>query len=251
MADPGPGPIDSAPVASVVADRARAGLCAAMIFFCSVAAATAEQPFDAMFVQREIFLEAIAREQATVPPDLRVTGISVPHHLLAADLMARGFRAAAGSRYDRVILLSPDHFNRSDRPLATTRRDFDTVFGLVENERAMSAALLEAGDLFEDSALFEKEHGIAALLPFVKHFFAGAKVVPIAISGRSTRADWDRAVALLRNLIGPRDLVIQSTDYSHYLPLSAAVQRDQETLNIIAANDPAAAKVRLPATSRT
>ena len=240
MADPGSCPIDSAPGASAVAGRARAALRAAMIFFCSVAAATAEQPFDAMFAQREIFLEAIAREQATVPPDLRVTGISVPHHLLAADLMARGFWAAAGGRYDRVILLSPDHFNRSGRPLATTRRDFDTVFGLVENDRPVSAALLEASDLFEDSALFEKEHGIAALLPFIKHFFGGAKVVPIAISGRSTRADWDRAVAMLRNLIGPRDLVIQSTDYSHYLPLSAAVQRDQETLNIIAASDPAA-----------
>jgi hypothetical protein len=27
----------------------------------------------------------------------------------------------------RVILLSPDHFNRSGWPLATTRLDFDTV----------------------------------------------------------------------------------------------------------------------------
>ena len=141
MADPGSCPIDSAPGASAVAGRARAALRAAMMFFCSVAAATAEQPFDAMFAQREIFLEAIAREQATVPPDLRVTGISVPHHLLAADLMARGFWAAAGDRYDRIILLSPDHFNRSGRPLATTRRDFDTVFGLLENDRAGSARL--------------------------------------------------------------------------------------------------------------
>ena len=68
MADQDPSRFNSAPVASVVADRARAALCAAMIFFCSVAAATAEQPFDAMFAQREIFLEAIAREQATARP---------------------------------------------------------------------------------------------------------------------------------------------------------------------------------------
>ena len=44
---------------------------------------------------------------------------------------------------------------------------------------------------------------------------------------------------MLRALVGPRDLIIQSTDYSHYLPLGVAVQRDQETLNIIAAADPA------------
>ena len=192
-----------------------------------------------MFRDEAIFLQAIERERNIVS-DLRVTGISVPHHLLAADLMARGFWAAAGNRYERVILLAPDHFNRSGRPLATTRRDFETVFGPIENDRTVSGALLQATDLFEDSALFEKEHGIGALLPFIKRFFGTAKVVPIAISGRSTRTDWDRAVAMLGALIGPHDLVIQSTDYSHYLPLGAAVLRDQETLNIIAAADPAA-----------
>ena len=78
--------------------------------------------------------------------------------------------------------------------------------------------MLEASDLFEDSALFEKEQGIGALLPFVKHFFGGAKIVPIAISGHPTHADRDAPLRCCGTLIGPRDLVVQSTDYSHYLP---------------------------------
>jgi AmmeMemoRadiSam system protein B len=182
-------------------------------------------------------LEAIAQERRGGVPRSRVTGISVPHHLLAADLIARGLRAAAGTRYDRVVILSPDHFNRSRRPLATTRRDIDTVFGSLQNDRTATDTLLAADTLFDDSDLFDREHGIAALAPFIKHFVPHSKIVPIAISFAASRADWDQALQLLEKLVGPGTLIVQSTDYSHYLTSIAALQRDQETLNVIAAHD--------------
>jgi Bacterial capsule synthesis protein PGA_cap/Memo-like protein len=98
-------------------------------------------------------------------------------------------------------------------------------------------SLLGDRELFDESDLFDKEHGIEALLPFVKHFFPNAKVVPIAASYASTRADWDRAVQELRQFTGDQTLVVQSTDYSHYLPLASAVSRDQETLNVLASGN--------------
>jgi AmmeMemoRadiSam system protein B len=211
------------------------------LLFPTLAIAAADRhPVGALPIQREVLLRAIEREKRTRSLELQVTGISVPHHLLASDLIARGFWAAAGNSYDRIILISPDHFNRSTRPFATTRRDFDTVFGIVKNDHTASSSLLEANELFEESNLFEKEHGITALLPFIKHFFSTATIVPIAISGASTRVDWERALTVMQALMGPRVLIVQSTDYSHYLPLAAAVQRDQETLNVISANDPGA-----------
>src|SRR5262245_12958951 len=191
-------------------------------------------PFGTMYPDPSVFRAAIAHEHPSAASNLRVTGISVPHHLLAADLIARGFWTAAGDGYERVILLSPDHFNRSRRPLATTRRHFETVFGRLETDQVATGALLAASDQFEDSDLFAKEHGIGALLPFIKHFFPAAKIVPIAMSFGSTRADWDRALVIIEKLAGPRVLVIQSTDYSHYLPCNVAVARDQEPLNLIA-----------------
>jgi poly-gamma-glutamate synthesis protein (capsule biosynthesis protein) len=75
------------------------------------------------------------------------------------------------------------------------------------------------------------------LLPFAKHFFPQARIVPIAVSYSSTRSEWDAAVAMLEKLIEPGTLIVQSTDYSHYLTQQIAVRRDQETLNAIAAND--------------
>jgi AmmeMemoRadiSam system protein B len=216
-------------------------LSAALWLAADKAVADEQPPFASMYADPAPFVTAMAKERRQPSPGLHhVTGISVPHHLLAADLISRGFQAAAGNAYDRVIIVSPDHFSRSRRPMATTRRGIETVFGLEQNDRVASTALLAADDLFDDSELFTNEHGIQALLPFVRHFFPTTKIVPIAISYGATQEQCDRAVAMLEKLIGPRTLIVQSTDYSHYLSADVARQRDQETLNIIAANDVAA-----------
>lgn len=201
--------------------------------------ANAEQAgtIPAMYGDRQPFLTAIDKERASQRSALKITGISVPHHMLAADLIARGFWAASGNTYDRIIVLSPDHFGKSRRPFATTHADFDTPFGVALNDLEATAKLSSSDQLFEDSDLFRNEHGIAAILPFAKYFFPNAKIVPIVVSYRSDRLDWDAAFEAMRGLITDRTLVVQSTDYSHYLPLATAIQRDQETLNVIAAGD--------------
>jgi poly-gamma-glutamate synthesis protein (capsule biosynthesis protein) len=194
------------------------------------------EPYEPMFRNSDPFLRAIHQEEPKQPLQAQLTGITIPHHLLAADLIARGFWAASSSKIDRVILLSPDHFSKARHAFATSLRPFRTVLGIVEPDRAAVAALLAGTDLFEDSRLFKHEHGIAAVLPFVAHFFPAARIVPIAISPNAKKADWDAAVSRLLPLIGSRTLVVQSTDFSHYLPSWIAKQRDQETLNILSAN---------------
>ena len=168
---------------------------------------------------------------------LPVTGITVPHHLLAADLMARGFAALRGNTYDRVIVISPDHFRKARRPFVTTRRDFETVLGPLTTDKAAADALLAQPDLVEESGLFAEEHGVAALLPFLKEALPETPIVAIAISIRAERAEWDRMVEALTPLVGPKTLLVQSTDYSHYLSHETSLARDQETLNVIAADD--------------
>lgn len=194
-------------------------------------------PIPSLYPDREVFLSAVAAEKPGQAVDDRVTGIGVPHHLLAANLIARGFLTAARNSYERIIIVSPDHFSRSRRPFATTRRNFETPFGTLQNDRSVTDALLAGRDLFDDSDLLDREHGIGALLPFVKHFFPDARVAAIVASYASTRADWDRAVEQLREFADDRTLIVQSTDYSHYLPLETAIRRDQETLNVIASGN--------------
>lgn len=189
-------------------------------------------PVDAAEIRR-----AIERERPVERPAVPLTGLTVPHHLLAADLIARGFWAATGGSYEKIIVLMPDHFRRARRPFATTMRNFESAFGGVETDLENTRRLLQDTELFEDSSLFEREHALHALLPFIAEFFPGVKIVPVAVSIMSRRVDWDAAVKLLEPLVTPRTLILQSTDFSHFLPLETAIQRDQEVLNTLAAGD--------------
>lgn len=194
-----------------------------------------------------IFVESIGAAGALDIPPRKVSGLTVPHHLVAADLIARAFLVARDNRYDRIVVLTPDHFKRARRPFATTRLGFDTVFGRVPTDAPAVDALLAREALVEGSDLFGREHGIAALLPYVARFFPDTPIVPIAVTIGSTREEWDALVAALDPLVTERTLILQSTDFSHYLPLSEAILRDQETLNVVAAGDiDAVAKLHQP-----
>jgi poly-gamma-glutamate synthesis protein (capsule biosynthesis protein) len=211
--------------------------------------AIADQPFPSLYSKRDVFLASIetARNSGRLARR-RVSGLTVPHHLLAADLIARAFIIAEGNRYDKIVILFPDHFKKTRRPFATTRRQFETVFGKVPTSEIDVSGLLADAHLIEDSELFGRDHGIEAVLPYVRYFFPDTPVVPIAVSIKSTREEWERLVADLEPVITADTLVVQSTDFSHYLSHQEAIQRDQEVLNVIAASDiDAVAKLIQPA----
>lgn len=63
--------------------------------------------------------------------------------------------------------------------------------------------------------------------------------MPLALGVRSGPADWEQLAGRLEPFVTPRTLIIQSTDFSHYLPQPAAAQRDQETLLVLSAGDAA------------
>jgi poly-gamma-glutamate synthesis protein (capsule biosynthesis protein) len=118
-----------------------------------------------------IFMNALEKERPTkLYPT--VTGVTVPHHLLAADLIARGLWSASGNRYDRIVLMSPDHFRKTKKIIATTASGFDTVLGSVDAHAPSVQQLLSSQDFVEDSDLFAHEHGILAILPFYSLHFS-------------------------------------------------------------------------------
>lgn len=194
-------------------------------------------PYPVFNKDRTLFLDAIAEERSLPAYDERSSGLIVPHHLLAASLIARGFKLVSGHGYRRAIVLFPDHFRRVNGAFASSSRPYETPFGTVETDGPAVAELLSSGGLVEDSDLFAEDHGIRALLPFLKHYLPDTQVVPVAIATKATRQDADRLAELLRPLVNEDTLIVQSTDFSHFLPLAEARTFDQQTLNILASGD--------------
>ena len=193
-----------------------------------------DAPYPAMYGDAAMFSRALAKVDAIEPANRRLSGVTVPHHLVADHLVALGLKSASGFAYKRIVLLSPDHFRRSPKPFATTARGFETPMGTVETDTAAVATLLEAGEMVADSCLFGREHGVHALLPLIRHFFPDTPVVPVAISIKTGRADWERMADLLAPLVDGDTLIVESTDFSHYRPQHEARLLDQQTLNTIA-----------------
>ncbi|MES0185552.1 AmmeMemoRadiSam system protein B [Mesorhizobium sp. C386A] len=191
--------------------------------------------FPSFYSDPTLFTDAIAAVARIEPSNQRLTGITVPHHLLVADLVALGFHAASGFRYKRIVILSPDHFHKTQKLFATTTRGFDTVLGPVLADTAALRLIQANSDMVEDSCLFAKEHGVQAMLPFLHHYFPEATIVPVAMSVKAKRGDWDRLAQALKAIVDKDTLIVESTDFSHYLPQHEARRFDQQTLNMLAA----------------
>ncbi|KIN69375.1 Encapsulation protein CapA [Sulfitobacter donghicola DSW-25 = KCTC 12864 = JCM 14565] len=186
-----------------------------------------------------LYLDAIEKERPNRKIGSGATGILVPHHLVAADLIARGFWAASEADYDTVILMSPDHFRAVEGEFATTRASFETIFGQSQTNQDHVSTLMGQEDLFELLSAEElaMEHGFQAVVPFVKHFFPEAKIVPILASISAKPKNLQALADLVLPMMGPRTLFVQSTDFSHYLDRRSAVLKDQESISVIAARD--------------
>ncbi|MEP4197178.1 MAG: AmmeMemoRadiSam system protein B [Aliishimia sp.] len=173
----------------------------------------------------------------TTVAQARITGVTIPHHILAADLMARGLRAASGGQYDHIILIGPDHFRSLTAPFGVLTTQIDTLKGpLPQNPTAIDR--LNRSPLFEDVKDAPREHGIHAITPFLKALFPDTPVTMLTTATHSRQHEWDHAVDRLMQIATKRTLIVQSTDYSHFLPRHLTIQRDIETLGVIASNDP-------------
>ncbi len=125
----------------------------------AAAAVAQDPPWRAHPLDPQPVLQAIAEARPVDLGGAAVTGLVLPHHRVASDLIAGGMLTAAqGAQPERIVMLTPDHFKRSTRAFTTTAHDFDTVLGRVPADRPTAAAL-QRSPLVADSLLFDTFFG--------------------------------------------------------------------------------------------
>jgi len=186
------------------------------------------------------FMEGIfAADRDVDPPDgYRIRGVIVPHHLTASATIASGIRMLEHQGFKRIILLSPDHFNRCPTMLCTADAVFQTQFGDIRPATETLEILRASSLVTEEPNLFAREHGISAVAPFIAHYQPGIFVTPLVLSRRLPwRAEKDALLDLFAQATDEDTMLIVSSDFSHYLPLAAADEMDELTAEALFAKD--------------
>jgi len=146
-------------------------------------------------------------------------------------LVADAFSSAMGrsSSIKRVVILGPVHDKRENGLFLTNSHSFHTPLGNIPVDHEISEELEFHGKSFEINDIPHLgEHSIEILLPFVKHCFPQASIVPILMGQPKAQYIHDLAHAL-KTVITPildETLIVVSCNLS--------CDNDQKTARLLA-----------------
>ncbi|MCX7841788.1 MAG: AmmeMemoRadiSam system protein B [Clostridia bacterium] len=168
----------------------------------------------------------------------RVYGGVVPHHLLAADLIAGFFKTISAQKPELVIIMGPNHLRLGQGPINTCEADWNTPFGLLKADKETVRRIMTQTGAHLNNRLLKEDHAVAALIPYIKYYLPQAEVVPILISGSLGKdASGKLGQAIVKASGSKNAIYISSIDFSHYLPMEKAEKMDKITLEAVKSRD--------------
>jgi MEMO1 family protein len=154
------------------------------------------------------------------PLDRPVLAIIAPHagYMYSGAAAAHSYKALAGQPIKRVFLLGPSHrvpLEGAALPLAKT---FQTPLGDLPVDENVVSRLKKYPAFIVSEEVHKVEHSLEMQLPFIKEALGNVKIVPIVIGKLNNEAEARLIAEYLRSQIAPGDLVIVSSDFTHFGP---------------------------------
>ena len=149
----------------------------------------------------------------------RPLGLVCPHagYQYSGPAAAGAFKALEQQRYDRVFVLGPSHGVALHGLAAGGWTHYETPLGRVPVDTAAIGRLTAHELITESFGVDAREHSLEMEVPFLQVVAMGTPIVPLVVGEVS--ADEIRSVgAALRAEVGPGDLVVVSSDFTHYGP---------------------------------
>lgn len=174
--------------------------------------------------------------EALPPIRARPWGGTVSHHLLANTQIDRWFAELSSRRtVSCFYILSPSHWGLSTQMYSITDGSWRIKGELVESDRPRARALAKTLDVKLEPSVFDPEHGISTLIPYIAKYFPKAKVVAIAYRGEPP-LDQPMAERLFTNLQpafsdkeSGNNFLLISTDFSHHGDIVSTETKDERS----------------------
>lgn len=132
---------------------------------------------------------------------------------------------------DTYIVLSPNHTGLGKRIAVSNHSAWKTPLGSIPVNQKISRKIVKKSPAEPDDFAHLREHSIEVQLPFLQHQFKDFKIVAITLSSTELKEliELGNALALIKEDIA----VIASSDFSHFVPLNTAKEKDRQALDLI------------------
>jgi AmmeMemoRadiSam system protein B/AmmeMemoRadiSam system protein A len=182
-------------------------------------------------------IESAGQRPSVQPPSTGLRALMMPHagYAYSGATAAHAALAITPNRFDRVVLLGPDHRVGFRNGALTRASHWRSPLGLVPIAD-VNHLLSGWPELFRTVPQSDRqEHSLEVILPFLQTRLTAFELIPVVV-GPCDPVEMAQAVSpLLRD---PRTLLVVSADLSHGLSYENAVIRDRETLDRILSLDP-------------
>ncbi|MCG8485559.1 MAG: AmmeMemoRadiSam system protein B [Clostridia bacterium] len=190
------------------------------------------------YYDEKSFMTSVKKAETIEVSDLNVLGGVTPHHLLADHMIAQFFKEIAANNPNVIVLIGPNHGRIGRDKIHTGSWSWQTPFGILEAEKDMVKQIAEKTGAGEDMNLLEKEHSIAALIPYVKYYLPEVQIVPLVLHGNLGIENSKKLANIILACMGDKEcLVIGSVDFSHYLTPDKAEEMDEISIKAIKKRD--------------
>lgn len=160
---------------------------------------------------------------------------TVPHHLLAADMIANFYKNISDKNFDTIILIGPNHFLAGEAKIISSAFNWETPYGILECDTDLLKKFKKTeNNLAIEEKIFNNEHAINSQVAFIKKTFPDAKFIPLVIhpSINSEEAT-NLAQKIYKATPEKKVLLIASLDFAHYMDSASAIKHDQNSIKAI------------------
>jgi AmmeMemoRadiSam system protein B len=146
----------------------------------------------------------------------------------------KGLSTLTDSPPDRTVLIGPAHRHYFIGFSIADYSEYETPLGNLPIDLKLAETLADQTGFGCVREAHETEHSIEVIVPILKHIVPGAaKIAPI-LAGNVSGADTEKMADALASTMDPmKDVLIISTDLSHFFSYDEARKLDQQTLDLI------------------
>lgn len=173
--------------------------------------------------------------QATSSSDIsEIRAMMVPHagYDYSGPVAAYGYKLLSGRKINTVVLIGNSHQAYFSGVAIDENDSWQTPLGTVAVDKSLAEKLISSDSSIKFSGQpHQSEHSLEVQLPFLQAVLKGDfKILPILFGNEPSEKNWQKLSQALAKDLGNDDIVIASSDMSHYPTDEEAQKIDPETL---------------------